>query len=176
MQAISARTGCLGAVGLLFVVVYLIGRFSPIDKTPMAREAPRAVAPVESDRDALLRTTKSESPYAGEEVIKGFLKAPTQAKFSKRELVRQNDNFALVRMVVDAPNSFGVMLRQGWCAVVVFQPPRGEHFQWNKTFGGWPCDGDMGDDKILIREAAANWPGASDELAARHPHSKRGAL
>jgi hypothetical protein len=176
MEPISTRTGCLGAVGLFFVVVYLIGRFSPTDKPPAARDVPRAAPPVESDRDALLRTTKSESPYAGEEVVKEFLKAPTQAKFSERELVRQNDNFALVRMTVDAPNSFGVMLRQTWCAVVVFQPPRGEHFQWNKTFGGWPCEGDMGDDKILMREAAANWPGASEELSGRHPRGKRGAL
>lgn len=171
----------LGRLGMLVVIAfgivfatcagfYCLGGLADRGTTA---STPHATEPEESDHDILLRKTKNDSDYAAQEVIKAFLKAPSQARFSDRELLDRKENFALVRMTVDAPNSFGVMLRAKWCAIVSWQPPRGESFNWSKVDGAWECGDDQLDrDQLLWREGVSGWPGAAEELAARLPGKK----
>jgi len=156
----------LGSIGALVFFYWLGGRAKEekASSAPTAEAAPaRPTPPVESDHDYLLRTTKREAKYDGEELIKKFLKAPTQAKFSDRELVEQLENFALVSMTVDAPNSFGVMLRQRWCAILSYNPPRGKGYTYSKSMGAWDCSDGLDKKDLLIRKMTVGWPGAREE-------------
>lgn len=163
------------AFGIVFATcagLYCIG--SVADRSDKNTARSTSDSPPETDEDRLIRTTKTDSPYAGEQIIKTFLKAPSQAKFSDRELLKQNGNYALVRMTVDAPNSFGVMLRQKWCALLYYVPPRGGTFKWHTTTGGWQCsDGFLDEDDLVRRELAVGWPGAADDYATIHPKTTR---
>lgn len=130
-------------------------------------------APPESDHDHLLRTAKSDGPYGAQQAIEKFLKAPSQAKFSDEELIEQNENFVLVSATVDAPNSFGVMLRQKWCAVLRFEPPRGDNFMWDKSTGAWNCERGVDADGMLrLRKSLVGWATA-EETAAPKKRTRR---
>ena len=134
------------------------------------QRATAPASPPESDAEKLIRETKQTAPYAAAQILSKRLKAPTQAKFSDRKLVEQKDNFALVSVVVDAPNSFGAMLRSTQCYIVKFEPPRGANFSWNQEFGVWDCSTGIDEQDLLVRKVAAQWPGSTGEFEARFPH------
>lgn len=161
------RTAIYAVLGLFATCsgLYYLGRSSE------TREAQQqtAAAPAESDHDVLVRETKSTAKYAADKAISSALKAPSQAKFSDREMLRQEENYALVRATVDAPNSFGTMLRQRWCAIVRFEPPRGAKFTWSSAAGVWRCEDDVTEDAFVTRALAAGWPGAAEKFTELHP-------
>jgi hypothetical protein len=61
----------------------------------------------------------NEDPaYYGEELYRKTLKAPTTAKFSETKVTELAPNIYRVCGLVDAQNSFGVMIRDRWSLVV----------------------------------------------------------
>ncbi len=101
--------------------------------------------------------------YYAEKPILEQLKAPTMAKFSDRELIDIKDGYAFVRMKVDAPNSFGVMLREEYCAVVCLESA--DKFSWRKGIGAVPCEQIQEPSKKFSFLAENRFPGAALDLA-----------
>jgi hypothetical protein len=127
------------------------------------REEP--AAPRETDEQRLLRETRTSRWAITKEIVSEKLIAPSQADFSDRKLIEQERNFALNSVVVDAPNAFGVKLRQTWCVVVRFDPPRGETYAWHRSMGAWDCSAGLQPRDLLARKMVSGWPGSALKLS-----------
>lgn len=169
---------CSGHVRLGVVILFRIGLIAsfPICGVLAGCEqdhySPPASYRHEPTDEERLRSAIDDAPYAAEQVLAGVLKAPTQAKYSDRKLMRQEGNFALASVTVDAPNSFGVRLRSRWCYILKYEPPRGARFTWNKIFGVWDCSGGIDETALLTRMAGSGWPGSGEKLEATRPKKK----
>jgi hypothetical protein len=162
------------AIGVIFVG-FCAHMISDDEMGAKERLPTGPVAPPEDDSEVLSRTTHSEAKYCAKSILSKRFKAPTQVEFSERTLIEQEKNFALVSVVVDAPNSFGVKLRSTWCYIVRFEPPRGEKFVWDTNWGVWECSRPADRTDVLGRKAAVGWPGAQEalEAEARTKRTKR---
>lgn len=107
-----------------------------------------------------------DAPYVAKQVLESRFKAPSQVEILDRKLLAQKENFALVSVVVDAPNSFGVKLRSRWCYILKYLPPRGDKFVWNDALGVWECSGGIDPNALLIRQTAVGWPGVASPATA----------
>lgn len=87
----------------------------------------------EAERKAEERERSSASVMA-REFIKKDLKSPSGAKFNRLEItvLEKGDGEYVVSGEVDAPNSFGVMLRRAY----VIRIKKGEGDQWIRLSGG----------------------------------------
>jgi hypothetical protein len=149
--------GVVVAMGAFLVV------FGDEGKKP---QPPRFELPPKSDADYMADHVR-DATSAAKQVLSERFKAPSQVEYLDRRLRLVKDNFALVSVTLDAPNSFGVKLRSNWCYILEFLPPRGKEFTWNKDLGVWQCSEHVDRDDLLARQAVVGWPGARDALTAK---------
>jgi hypothetical protein len=135
-----------------------------VNKSLKSQKRSAVSVPAETDQEVLRRETKTTSPYAASEIISKQLRTPTEAQFTERTLVESQDNFALVSVIVEAPNSFGVKLHQTWCTIIRFEPPRGARYVWHQSTGAWECSAGIDPKDLLVRKVAIEWPGAAGAL------------
>lgn len=165
-------------IGVLFVAGAVVAYALAFNNSPPEAAAVAATPPsVEDPHTRLVRTVRSEAKYAAQEIIGKRLKAPSQAKFVTKELVEASENFALVYLEVDAPNSFGVRLRQSYCVVLNFDPPTGETYRWSNVMGVVSCEhGSPDEDTRYALKLANGWPNLGEPpqgFAARAEKPRR---
>ena len=97
-KAFLQKNWMLVGCGVIAVIVALIMYFTP--KTPT--------------RPLAVQCDEYDAQIAAEKRIERMLKAPTQAAFTLVEATATGKERWTVKYQVDAPNSFGVMLRQNY--------------------------------------------------------------
>lgn len=161
-----------GFIALTCVLVDLSTKSKPKPETPLPPPKPGSFYfgaeknSADDDHRQLLATTRSEAKYAAREIVRKRMKAPSQASFPESEVLETSENYALVYLVVEAPNVFGVRLQRGYCVVVQFQPPRGNEYAWHRAAGAVECEGHPDEAAAWSIKAANGWPGLGDPPAS----------
>lgn len=165
------------AIGMFLAAGLAIHQLSPRHSSPPAVVQPQSPKPIDQHA-RLMATVTGESRYAAQEIVGKRLKAPSQAEFVEAEVMDTLENYALVYLVVDAPNSFGVKLRAGYCVVLWYQLPDGKNFLWNKQTSVVTCDDKPDVDAIYALKLVNGWPNlgpapASFTAAVEKPRHRR---
>ncbi len=180
------------AIGLALIVAIIAMVRSGEDKTPAGPKRPKySAAELETMRQAS-QTAKEEARKEAQavkdaafdedaitvakQIVSEKLNAPTQAVFSDETVVEKSDPYAFVRLTVDAPNAFAVMLRERYCVIFKFTDDKREHFQkfpmgGVTTCGELPSEHDLAYMKLLL-----GWPGtdpARERLLAESKAAKK---
>ena len=64
------------------------------------------------------RASSAKVMTAAQQTVRAQLKAPSQASWGAQSIIDQSGSCSLVKLSVDAPNSFGVMLRAWWLVTI----------------------------------------------------------
>lgn len=136
---------------------YLNAPNSAATYTPAARSAPEPVAVVTPP--AAPETDFHSMFYYAKKEVESHLKSPRSAKFDRLDQA-QVAPFGyhqwIVSGVVDAQNSFGVMLRHKWACLMV-----GSGESWQADYS------EIGDEKFGEMPVARAWPLTAKQIAAK---------
>lgn len=147
--------GFVIAVFLLLMAVVTIGLVGDLVSSPPPDPATAMANAATEHRRIRTRSAK----LAALQLALNNAKAPSQLKEISSDVIANDEKMDLVMVheVYDAPNAFGVMLRQSACAAVSVTDDD-SHFESNEEWGFMKCSNPPGDQEIITMKVYNHWP------------------
>ncbi len=100
---------------------------------------------------------ESTAKLAAEELVKDNLKAPSTANFTDAEVIDKKDELYMVKVTVDAQNSFGAMIRGYFLVVVKVNTSEPNRYSYSSNFAVQEVSNPPTDREIIVVKSLNNW-------------------
>jgi len=100
---------------------------------------------------------ESTAKSAAEELVKDTLKSPSTANFIDTEVIGKKDELFMVKVTVDAQNSFGAMIRGCFLVVVEVNASKPNRYSYSPDFAVQEVSNPPTDREIIVVKLLNNW-------------------